>query len=185
MGNSRPTRRLELADDRIVGKGRCGVEVKNSAWHYEKRRPSGGGPLSITVKKEEVSEIRSWSSRTGLPVIFVQVLFDEIYCMNFGRMDAAMGRGHLYQPGDYEIDVQSGGKVYHKFHLSGDKHLCGKVTFPSESTAQVRILGGGSVVPYIDFQPAQAIGVIAEVLLREIEYVEPVRPADDLRNPAL
>lgn len=179
-----PTRRLEAADDAIVLKARCGIEVKNSAWHYEKRRSSGGGPLSITVKKEEVSEIGSWSSRTGLPVVFLQVLFDEIYCMSFGRMGAAITRGYLYQPDDYMLDVQSGGKVYHKFHLSGGKHLCGKVVFPSESTAEVRVLGGGSVVPYIDFQPAQATDTIAEVVLREIDYVEPVTPGGDLRIPA-
>ena len=105
--------------------------------------------------------------------------------MSFGRMCAAMDRGHLYQAGDYELDVQSGGKVYHKFHLSGDTHLCGSVAFPSESTAEVKVLGGGSVVPFINFQPARAIDVVSAVLQREIDYVEPVTPAGGPQNPAL
>lgn len=79
-----PKRRLEAADDLLVRQARCGIEVKNSTWHYETRRKAGGGPLSITVKKEEVADIQNWSSKTGLPVVFMQVLFDEVYCMSFG-----------------------------------------------------------------------------------------------------
>ena len=160
-----PTRRLEVADDAIVGKARCGAEVKNSTWHYGKRRAAGGGPLSITVKDEEVGEIHGWSERTNLPVVFVQVLFDEIYCMSFRRMEAAISRGHLYRPNDYELDEQTGEKVYHKFHLSDDRHLCGRVVFPSESTAEVRILDGGNVVPFINYQPARTTDIAVNVVL--------------------
>ncbi|HZY87428.1 MAG TPA: hypothetical protein VFE78_21505, partial [Gemmataceae bacterium] len=104
LASSWPERRLEMVDEEIIRKARCGVEVKNSTWHYAKRREAGGGPLSITVKTEEVAEIQNWSRRTGLPVIFLQVLFDELYCMSFGRMEAAIKRGHLYESGDYELD---------------------------------------------------------------------------------
>lgn len=177
-----PTRRLEVADDAIVGKARCGAEVKNSTWHYGKRRAAGGGPLSITVKNEEVGEIHVWSKRTGLPVVFVQVLFDEIYCMSFRRMEAAMSRGHLYRPDDYELDTQTGEKVYHKFHLSDDRHFCGRVVFPSESTAEVRILDGGNVVPFINYQPARTTDIVSEVVFREIDYLGPITPAAGLPN---
>jgi AccI restriction endonuclease len=172
-----PTRRLEGADELIVKKARCGIEVKNSTWHYGTRRSAGGGPLSITVKKEEVADIQNWSLKTQLPVIFVQVLFDELYCMSFRRMVAAIERGYLYVGGDYVLDEQSGEKVYHKFHLSDMRHFCGKVVFPSDSKAVVRVLGDGNVVPYIDYQPAQTTDVIPQVISGEIAYMEPAMPS--------
>lgn len=177
-----PKRRLEPVDDQIVRKARCGVEVKNSAWHYETRRNAGGGPLSITVKKEEVGDIQSWSNGTGLPVIFVQVLFDEVYCMSFRRIVEAIDRGYLYAQGDYLLDDQSGEKVYHKVHLADRRHLCGKVVFPSASTAEVRLLVDGNVVPYIRFAPATAFGVLPAVIFTEIDYVTPPTPPATRRN---
>jgi hypothetical protein len=172
-----PKRRLETADEAVVRKARCGLEVKNSTWHYEKRRAAGGGPLSITLKKEEVADIESWSLKTGLPVIFVQVLFDELYCMSFRRMEAALKRGYLYEAGDYLLDSQTGEKVYHKFHLTDLRHRCGKVVFPDRSVAEVRVLEDGNVVPFINFQPAQATDVTSAIVLNEIAYVEPAAPS--------
>jgi hypothetical protein len=174
LASSWPERRLEKADEEIIKQARCGVEVKNSTWHYAKRREAGGGPLSITVKKEEVGEIQNWSRRTGLPVIFMQVLFDELYCMSFRRMEAAITRGYLYTRGDYELDERTGEKVYYKFHITPPRHLCGKVVFPSESTAEIRVLGDGHVVPYIKYEPAQTTAPVHEVVFEEIHYVERV-----------
>ncbi len=173
-----PQRRLERADEAVIKKARCGVEVKNSTWHYQTRREAGGGPLSTTVKQEEVSEIQNWANKTGLPVLFVQILFDELYCMSFRRMTAAMQRGYLYEQGDYERDKQTGagGKIYHKFYITPPRHLCGRVIFPSESTADVRILHDGNVIPYILLKPAKAVDVRSAVVLGEIAYVEPATP---------
>jgi len=176
LASTWPKRRLETADEMIVKKARCGIEVKNSTWHYEKRRAAGGGPLSITVKKEEVAEIESWSVKTGLPVLFIQVLFDELYCMSFNRMEAAIQRGHLYEAGDYLLDSQTGEKVYHKFQLTDFRHRCGKVIFPDESIAEVRVLEDGNVVPFINFQPAQATDIVSRIVVDEIAYVEPASP---------
>lgn len=184
LASTWPKRRLEQADEDIVKKARCGIEVKNSTWHYEKRRSAGRGPLSITVKEQEVSQIQDWSRRAGLPVIFIQVLFDELYCMSFQRMEAAIQRGYVYEPGDYELDKQTGAgdKVYHKFHIVPPRHLCGKVVFPSESTAEVRVLRDGNVVPYINFKPAQAIDIVPQVILDEIAYAEPPTPPGAQQN---
>ena len=179
-----PNRRLEQRDEEIVKKARCGIEVKNSTWHYGQRRRAGGGPLSITVKREEVAEIRGWSSKTGLPVIFLQVLFDELYCMSFARMDAAIQRGHLYVAGDYELDDQTTDKAYHKFHIAPPRHLCGKVVFPSESMAEVRVLEDGHVVPFIRFEPARATGIDSAMIREEIAHVEPITPPAPPPSPS-
>jgi hypothetical protein len=77
-----PDRVLDANDLSIVKTGRCGIEVKNSTWHYAARRKAGGGPLSITVKEEEIADITGWENQSGLPVLFFQVLFDEVYCMS-------------------------------------------------------------------------------------------------------
>lgn len=176
MADTWPNRRLEPVDVAIIQKARFGAEVKNSTWHYAKRRAAGRGPLSITVKKEEVAEIHDWSDRTRLPVVFFQVLFDELYCMSFRRMEAAIHCGHLYTAGDYEVDRQkstTGVNLHHKFHLRDFTHRCAKVVFPSESTAEVRVLADGNVVPFIRFQPARATEVVSAVVDREIGPVEP------------
>lgn len=163
-----PKRRLDAADEEIVRQSLCGVEVKNSSWHYERRRDAGGGPLSITVKAEEVSEIANWCERYALPVVFIQVLFDELYCMSFRRMQQAIDRGQLYRPGDYLLDEQTGEKTYHRFLLDDYRHRCGKVVFPNQSTAEVRVLKDGAVVPYINFQPAIAVDVATEIIQTEL-----------------
>lgn len=165
-----PKRRLNPKDEASVRRAVCGIEVKNSTWHYEKRRGAGGGPLSITVKAEEVSEIAAWCSRYSLPVIFIQVLFDELYCMSFSRMRDAIARGFLYRQGDYMLDEQTGEKNYHRFLLQDFRHRCGCVAFPDESTAEIRLLEDGNVVPFINFQPALAAEVVSEVVRNEIDY---------------
>jgi hypothetical protein len=170
-----PDRPLDAEDERLVRLARCGVEVKSSTWHYQTRRAAGGGPLSITVKDEELEAIEAWSAEFGVPVVFVQVLFDELYCMSFRRMQEAIRRGYLYALGDYEEDRQTGagGKVFHRFHLDGDVHLCGGVVFPAESRGVVRVLADGNVVPYIVYEPARAIDAVSAVVRREIDYGAP------------
>lgn len=167
-----PSRVLTDPDDRLVAKATAGVEVKNSTWHYKRRRAFGGGALSITVKAEEVHSIEGWQTKTGVPVIFFQVLFDELYCMSFRRMCKAIDDGLMYKHGDFVTDsVQgAGGKVWHRFHLDDYKHLCGDVTFPDASQAVIRVLENGSVVPYIAFTPAHATCTHPEVIGREIKY---------------
>ncbi len=167
-----PERVLDAGDVAVVAQGKFGIEVKNSTWHYEKRRQAGGGPLSITVKTEEVEDIRAWEKKTGLPVLFFQVLFDEVYCMSFKRMRDGIKRGHVYEAGDYELDESTGadGKVFHRFHLDNLDHRCAKVKFPDESVAHVRVLPDGNVIPHIDFQPAKATDEDAAVVARELAY---------------
>ena len=108
--------------------------------------------------------------------------FDEVYCMSFRRIVEAIDRGYLYAQGDYLLDDQSGEKVYHKVHLADRRHLCGKVVFPSASTAEVRLLVDGNVVPYIRFAPATAFGVLPAVIFTEIDYVTPPTPPATRRN---
>lgn len=167
-----PDRLLSADDEACVRRGRCGIEVKNSTWHYGKRRAAGGGRLSITVKEEELAHLTGWSKKTGLPVLFVQVLFDEVYCMSFRRMIESIERGHVYEPGDYLFDRTSGagGKTFHRFFIDGSPHLCARVAFPAESLAHVRVLDDGNVVPYIDFRPARAEEVDSEAFDREVAY---------------
>lgn len=167
-----PHRTLEADDNLLVKRAIFGIEVKNSTWHYEKRRAAGGGPLSITVKAEETDAIDAWQGKTGRPVLFFQVLFDEVYCMSFRRMLDAIRRGRVYQAGDYQLDESTGadGKTYHRFHLDNLDHKCANVAFPSESLAHVRVLPDGSVIPYIELRPARATGEIHEVVERELRF---------------
>ena len=167
-----PRRRLSTEDHDPISQAAIGIEVKNSTWHYARRREAGGGSLAITAKEEELRDYERWSLQTGLPVVFIQVLFDELYCMSFRRMLLAIDRGHVYREGDYLRDEQSGagGKLYHRFFLEGDAHLCGRVEFPSESIAHVRVLNDGSVVPYLEFNPARALDVRSDVIWREIGF---------------
>ncbi len=77
-----PTRLLDTEDHKLIGKAICALEVKNSLWHYGERRKHSGQidegdrPLSITLKEEEVGPFQRWRDRTGVPVVFVQVLFE-------------------------------------------------------------------------------------------------------------
>src|SRR5207248_7965063 len=64
-----PTRLLDEDDQALVRRARCGIEVKNSTWHYAKRREAGGGPLSITVKEEELKDLSAWVQKTGVPLL--------------------------------------------------------------------------------------------------------------------
>jgi hypothetical protein len=166
-----PDRRLEAADRRIVRQARCGVEVKNSVWHYGDRRRAGRGPLSVTVKEEEIADIQRWSDETGKPVVFAQVMFDEAYCMSFRRMLEAIKRGHLYAPGDCSRERQrKSDKDCHNLLLDGFRHRFARVAFPADSVAKIERLADGSVVPFIDFRPAEAADVDSEVFWREVRY---------------
>lgn len=167
-----PARTLEASDRDLVCRATAAIEVKSSTWHYETRRRVTDKPLSVTVKDEELDETRSWMRATGVPLLFVQVLFDEIYCMSFLRMLDALKRGYLYDEGDYEavVERESGGKTVHHFYLKDQRHLCGLVVFPSESEARVTVLTSGSVVPHIRFHPAQTRQVNPDVFLSELRY---------------
>lgn len=166
-----PARRLIASEYATLRACRCGIEVKNSAWHYRNRRAAGGGPLAVTVKDEELSDLSDWSHRIGVPILFMQVLFDSVYCMSFARMQDAIRRGYLYQPGDYiaETDRKSQ-KHYHRFFLEDDKHLRASTRFPDQSVAVVEQLPNGSIIPYIRFAPAEAYDAKPSVLEREVSY---------------
>lgn len=166
-----PERVLGADDLSLVRRAVCGVEVKNSTWHYEKRRQAGGGPLSVTVKEEELIHFRKWSADHGLPIIFVQVLFDRMYCMSFARMDKAITRGYLYEEDDVLRDRRgAGGKTFYHVYATDDRHYCANVAFPDESKAVVALLESGSVVPHVLLLPARATDAKSEVFSREINY---------------
>lgn len=176
-----PDRLLEPSDLALVQRARCGIEVKNSTWHYAKRREhrailddEEGGPLSVTVKDEELKKIVGWIQSTGRPVLFLQVLFDEIYCMSFSRMVDGIRNGHVYAPGDYLRDTQTGagGKVYHRFFLRDTRHRCAFVRFPDQSEARVEVLVSGSVIPYVHLLPAQAHGEVQDVIASEVAVAD-------------
>lgn len=194
-----PDRLLDQQDEAILERARFGIEVKNSTWHFGKRRehhvtpedeeqeviPSGedaqgedaqedAGRLSITVKQEELAKIVGWMAKTGKPVMFFQVLFDEIYCMSFSRMMDAIHKGLVYAKGDYLKDEKTGagGKHYHHFFLSDRRHLCGAVTWPDESKARVGLLENGKVIPYVELRPAQAYDERPEAIAQEVAFAE-------------
>jgi hypothetical protein len=169
-----PMRLLEPSDVELLRQAQCGIEVKNSTWHYRTRREAGGGALSITVKDEEIIDLTNWSESTGLPVLFFQVLFDELYCMSFERMKAAIRRGYLYRPGDIASDKVrgAGGKFWHRFNLEDERHKCASVDFPSDSTAEVRVLDDGKVIPYIAFKPARATCLYPDAYWTELSFAD-------------
>lgn len=166
-----PNRRLRPDEEELLKRCRCGIEVKNSTWHYARRRAAGGGPLAVTVKDEELEDIEGWTRRFGQPVLFMQVLFDEVYCMSFRRMQDAIRRGMVYADGDYvaEKDRKSQ-KYYHRFFLADERHLCAKTVFPSESEAIVSILPNGNVIPYIRYRPVESCDARPEVIEGELAY---------------
>lgn len=177
-----PERLLDDDDREIVRRARFGIEVKNSTWHFARRRErhvtldddEDAGRLAITVKDEELDKIVGWMTRTGKPVLFFQVLFDEIYCMSFSRMVDALRDGHVYAEGDYLRDDKTGagGKLYHRFFLSDTRHRCALVHFPDASVAHVEVLTSGSVIPYVELRPAQAHHDQPAVIESEVDVAE-------------
>ena len=166
-----PERLLEPADVRLLRQAVCGIEVKNSTWHYRKRREAGGGPLSVTVKEEELKHLRKWSADYSLPILFLQVLFDCIYCMSFARMEAAIKRDYLYEKGDIRRDERgAGGKTFYHVYVTDERHYCADVVFPDESEAVVALLESGNVVPHVLLKPAKAKNGRREVVFREIDF---------------
>jgi hypothetical protein len=175
-------RLLEDEDRDIIQRARFGIEVKNSTWHFARRRErhvildddEDAGRLSITVKDEELDKIVGWMAKTGKPVLFFQVLFDEIYCMSFSRMVDALRDGHVYADGDYLRDGKTGagGKLYHRFFLSDTRHRCALVHFPDASVAHVEVLPSGSVIPYVELRPAQAHHEEPDVMEAEVVVAE-------------
>ncbi len=176
-----PNRLLRSEDVSLLTQSRCGAEVKNSTWHYGKRREHRAtldeeDPrcLSITVKDEELTKIIDWIRLSGRPVLFFQVLFDEIYCMSFNRMADGIKNQMVYEKGDYVRDGKTGAgkKVYHRFLLKDTRHRCAMVKFPDESKARVEVLASGSVIPYVQLQPAQAFDEVEEVISSELMFSE-------------
>jgi hypothetical protein len=166
-----PTRPLREEDSPLLKRALCAIEVKNSGFHLETRKKFGGRPLSMPVKDEEIPDLKSWSD-AGVPVVFVLVTFDEVFCMSFRRMLAAIERGFLYTKGDYVLDDKTGEKLFHRFVLNDGRHHCATATFPCDSKAVLKILPDGHVVPLIDYQPAESTDVDSEVFGREVEYFE-------------
>jgi hypothetical protein len=168
-----PSRPLRAGEPELVSAAACGIEVKNSTWAYKVRRDSGNTkPLSITVKDEEIESILGWERETGLPMIFFQVLFDELYCMSFARMAAAIDAKAVYG-GDYVNEPGAAGKDVHWFlltELTRQRHQLADVVFPSGSEAVVRVMGDGNVIPYIRFQPAAVTGTRPEVFEQELGF---------------
>lgn len=172
-----PTRLLDAEDHRLIGKAICALEVKNSLWHYGRRRQrgeeidEGDRPLSITLKEEEIGPIQRWRERMDVPVLFAQVLFDEMYCMSFERMREAIRRGYLYQKGDLQVGQdRKTKKPTYQFQLADFAHRLAEVVFPSESRAVVQVLADGYVVPHIRFAPAAAHNERADVLWTEAKF---------------
>lgn len=164
-------RLLEDADAELFAHVHAGIEVKTSAWHYGRRREAGGGSLAITVKDEELEAFRSWSDTTGRPVLFLQVLFDEVYCMSFRRMLATIKIGHAYKAGDYVAELdRTSKKYYHRIFVNGPPHRCAKTVFPDQSEARVPVLPNGAVIPHVRLLPAQALDVLPEVIEAELSY---------------
>jgi hypothetical protein len=177
-----PDHVLDDVDDALVAAASFGIEVKNSTWHYGARREAGGGPLSITVKDEEIEHIADWENRTANPVLFFQVLYDEIYVMSFSRMRQGIKNGHVYEPGDYLAETERGAgnkptrKLTHYFFLKGTQHRCGLVEYPAKSKGRVKTLANGYVIAYVDHAPAQALDEDFEAVRRELEYARMAKP---------
>jgi hypothetical protein len=186
-----PERLLDAEDLAIVSQARFGIEVKNSTWHFATRRerhadlseeneaPAGdedtppAGRLSITVKQEELVKIVGWMQGSGKPVLFFQVLFDEIYCMSFSRMVDAIRISQLYEAGDYVARIERrSAKLVHFFFLANTLHRCAKVRFPDESVARVVILASGSVIPYVEFLPVATSDPQPTVIEGEVRKAE-------------
>jgi hypothetical protein len=192
-----PERLLENDDLEIVSRARFGIEVKNSTWHFGTRRERHAtleddepgeeapdvdaasedtppaGRLSITVKEEELQKIVGWMKQSKKPVLFFQVLFDEVYCMSFSRMVDAIRNGQLYAEGDYVARKErQSDKFVHFFYLANALHRCAMVRFPAESKARVVILASGSVIPYVELLPAEAYDAQATVIDAEVQIAE-------------
>lgn len=167
-----PTRFLTDHDTELLARCSFGIEVKNSLWHYETRRRSDGGPLAVTMKEEERKAFQAWTNKTGRPIVFMQVFFDEIYCMSFKRMLEALERGHLYESGDVVTEKErKSGKDTHKFFLRGLQHRCGLVQPPDEkSGGRIKIAPNGQVAIYMVLEPARALDVNEGVIAREVAY---------------
>jgi hypothetical protein len=171
-----PNRSLTPAEAVLVKQARCGIEVKNSTWYYKIRRDffqrqhkPDEAPLSITVKDEEIKAIQDWSDQTGRPVIFLQVLFDEVYCMSFRRMLGVIKRGP--KPGEYEKKKERGAdnKFVHNFKLRGSEYLCAQVSKPT-AKADVHEQPNGKVHFTVALAPASATDINPDVIRREIEF---------------
>lgn len=172
------TQPLEADDAELIRRAAVGIEVKNSTWHYARRRAAGGGALSITVKQEELEILSRWSQELGVSIIFIQTFFDEAYVMSFKRMREVIAGGERQShedyciDDDYKLDRQSGAKEYHHIYtgLVDQKYRCADVTYPDQSEGVVQTLADGNVIPYIKFAPSEATNVRSEVVLREIKY---------------
>lgn len=167
-----PMRFLTTGDADMLGRCSFGIEVKNSLWHYETRRRAGKGPLAVTMKEEERRAFENWTRQTGRPIVFVQVFFDEIYCMSFARMTQALQRGFMYEQGDVVTEKeQKSGKKTHKFLLQDSRHCCGRVEPPNErSGGRIKISPEGQVALYMVLEPAIARDVDEPVIAGEVQF---------------
>jgi hypothetical protein len=166
-----PNRLLSPTEHAMVELSTCAIEVKHSTWHYSKRREAGGGPLAVTIKQEEIESISEWSARYGINVLFMQVLFDEVYCMSFLRMCDAIAKKQMYESGDYEAAKdRKTSKHTHRFFLNGETHLIARTVFPDQSKAFVTVLPHGYVIPHIKFDPIGTTDSRPDVVEKELAY---------------
>jgi len=63
----------EIGD--LVKEAVLGLEVEQSMWFVKRAK----GPLSFTVKEEDVVRLRSWQERFGVPIVIFQVFLDEVH----------------------------------------------------------------------------------------------------------
>jgi hypothetical protein len=171
-----PKRVLQAADDPLLHAAYSVAEVKVSTWHYAARRAAGGGYLNVAVKDEELAGLRRFVERFRTPLLFFQVLFDQVYCMSFRRMSEAMERGHMYIEGDYELQRQRNAddKWVHYFRIDDETppqstHRCGAVRWPNP-VGHARRLPTGQVAIYTELRGADAELEDGDVVQRELEY---------------
>jgi len=96
------------------------IEIKSSCFHFERRetyrRMSSMPALSITIKLEELEDLRRWQSDSGVPVLLVQAFVDALFYCSLDdierhvkehrarvRTDPKTGKRTLFDPIDAGI----------------------------------------------------------------------------------
>jgi hypothetical protein len=72
----------------LVRNAVLGIEVRSSSYLSKKYRPGESSPfdvLSFTIKVEDIVVVLNWIQNTGVPHLYVQVPFDEVYGLEFHK----------------------------------------------------------------------------------------------------
>lgn len=75
----------------LVGSALAAAEVEMSLWSVKRAKK-----LSFTVKEEDVSPLKSWRKRFGIPVLVFQVFIDELH---FAPLDTILSKGESRKDG--------------------------------------------------------------------------------------